>query len=136
MQIIFSGIQVCDKRHQIKIQQTNLKYVSAGKFLIPYCFASRLSLILTKSTPKESVSSSIFSSSAKTVSHVTQLLASKMRIARHESCLKFLHKNRLEIIQQKFSAPFPCRSSRQETNFVYFVFSQCNALNVQLLIAA
>lgn len=47
---------------------------------MPYCFASRLSLILTKSTPNESVSSSIFSSSANTLSHVTQLLASKIKI--------------------------------------------------------
>lgn len=52
------------------------KYVRAGKFLMPYCLASRLSLILTKSTPKWSVSSSIFSSSANTLSHVVQLLAS------------------------------------------------------------
>lgn len=52
------------------------KYVSAGNLLIPYCFATRLSLIFTKSTPNESVSSSIFSSSASTVSQVTQLLAS------------------------------------------------------------
>lgn len=43
---------------------------------MPYCLASRLSFILTKSTPKESVSSSIFSSSAKTLSQVTQLRAS------------------------------------------------------------
>lgn len=55
----------------------HLKYVSAGKFLIPYCLANRLSFILTKSTPNESVSSSIFSSSAKTLSQVIQLLASK-----------------------------------------------------------
>lgn len=50
--------------------------MSAGKFLMPYCLASRLSLILTKSTPNESVSSSIFSSSANTLSHVKQLRAS------------------------------------------------------------
>lgn len=43
---------------------------------MPYCLASRLSFIFTKSTPKESVSSSIFSSSAKTLSQVTQLRAS------------------------------------------------------------
>lgn len=55
-----------------------LKYVSAGNLVMPYCLASRLSLILTKSTPNESVSSSIFSSSAKTLSHVMQLLASKI----------------------------------------------------------
>lgn len=54
-----------------------LKYVSAGKFLMPYCLANRLSLIFTKSTPNESVSSSIFSSSSSTLSQVKQLLASK-----------------------------------------------------------
>lgn len=43
---------------------------------MPYCLASRLSLIFTKSTPNESVSSSIFSSSARTLSQVTQLRAS------------------------------------------------------------
>ena len=53
-----------------------LKYVRAGNLLMPYCFASRLSLILTKSTPKESVSSSICSSSFRTASQVTQLLES------------------------------------------------------------
>lgn len=45
---------------------------------MPYCLAKRLSLILTKSTPNESVSSSICSSSAKTLSQVMQLLASKI----------------------------------------------------------
>lgn len=47
---------------------------------MPYCLASRLSFILTKSTPNESVSSSIFSSSANTLSHVKQLLASNLVI--------------------------------------------------------
>lgn len=52
------------------------KYVRAGNLWMPYCLASRLSLIFTKSTPNESVSSSIFSSSASTLSQVTQLRAS------------------------------------------------------------
>lgn len=75
--------------------------MSAGKFLIPYCFAKRLSLIFTKSTPNESVSSSIFSSSAKTVSHVTQLRASKRVFIKlnHRQVKKV--KNRFEVFKKK-----------------------------------
>uniref|UniRef100_A0A1A9UIX4 Uncharacterized protein n=1 Tax=Glossina austeni TaxID=7395 RepID=A0A1A9UIX4_GLOAU len=72
-----SGRSIASKSWSAKYAQKNyLKYVKAGKFLIPYCLARRLSLILTKSTPNESVSSSIFSSSANTLSQVTQLRAS------------------------------------------------------------
>lgn len=52
------------------------KYVRAGNLVMPYCLAKRLSFIFTKSTPNVSVSSSIFSNSAKTLSHVVQLRAS------------------------------------------------------------
>ncbi|KAI9582706.1 hypothetical protein GQX74_011923 [Glossina fuscipes] len=54
---------------------------------------SRLSLILTKSTPNESVSSSIFSSSANTLSQVTQLRASvakqkdNIKLIKFEACV-------------------------------------------------
>lgn len=71
------SLEIRGERNVCKSFCNYLKYVSAGKVLMPYCFASRLSFIFTKSTPNESVSSSIFSSSANTLSQVKQLLASK-----------------------------------------------------------
>lgn len=70
----------CNLRFKRKAIGAYRKYVRAGNDLMPYCLAKRLSLILTKSTPNESVSSSICSNPANTLSQVTQLRASKTEI--------------------------------------------------------
>lgn len=112
------------------------KYVRAGKFLMPYCLASRLSLILTKSTPKWSVSSSIFSSSANTLSHVVQLLASgisqyQLNINHNSSNKKylfifssFLWSNTSNIVQQNIYNFIGRAISIYQYSFIKFYWNE------------